>query len=204
MKPTKQTILHDPANGKHGNCFSAVLASLLHVPIDAVPVFSNPSSWQLQLNEWLRPYGLCYMQIGGLKDWIDSVGIAGLHHEQAGNTLRSNDVLHSVVAVDCGPVFDPHPDDTGLTNNVANGVFVSLTPWVAASGASRIAELEAQLEAATKRKAKDVALLSGFVDALEEIAGSSSLTATPKQFAVHLQRIAKNSLLAAADALGEK
>lgn len=90
------------------------------------------------------------MQIGGLKDWIDSVGIAGLHHEQAGNTLRSNDVLHSVVAVDCGPVFDPHPDDTGLTNNVANGVFVSLTPWIAASGASRIAELEQQLEAARK------------------------------------------------------
>lgn len=150
MQPTKQTILHDPANGKHGNCFSAVLASLLHVPIDDVPVFSNPFSWQLQLNEWLRPYGLCYMQIGGLKDWIDSVGIAGLHHEQAGNTLRSNDVLHSVVAVDCGPVFDPHPDDTGLTNNLANGVFVSLTPWVAASGASRIAELELQLEAARK------------------------------------------------------
>lgn len=68
----------------------------------------------------------------------------------------------------------------------------------------RIAELEAQLEAATKRRAKDTALLSGFVDALEEIAGSSSLTATPKQFAVHLQRIAKNSLLAAAKALGEK
>lgn len=69
---------------------------------------------------------------------------------------------------------------------------------------TRIAELEAQLEAATKRRAKDTALLSGFVDALEEIAGSSSLTATPKQFAVHLQRIAKNSLLAAAKALGEK
>ena len=26
MTPTKQTVLHDPANGLHGNCLSAVLA----------------------------------------------------------------------------------------------------------------------------------------------------------------------------------
>ncbi len=40
MKPTKQTVLHDPANGKHGNCLSAVLASLLHLPIEAM-IFSS-------------------------------------------------------------------------------------------------------------------------------------------------------------------
>lgn len=56
MKPTKQTVLHDPANGKHGNCLSAVLASLLHLPIEDVPVFSEPHpKWQQDLNEWLRP-----------------------------------------------------------------------------------------------------------------------------------------------------
>ena len=38
MIPTTQTILHDPDNGKIGNCLSAVLASLLHLPIELVPL----------------------------------------------------------------------------------------------------------------------------------------------------------------------
>ena len=130
MKPTKQTVLHDPANGKHGNCLSAVLASLLHLPIEDVPVFSEPHpKWQQDLNEWLRPFGLAYLQIGRFDEWCAEVGVKGCHHEVAGPTKRSNDVLHACVGVDGVPVFDPHPDDTGLTEVQSSGVFIALEPW---------------------------------------------------------------------------
>ena len=62
MKPTKQTILHDPAKGLHGNCLSAVLASLLHLPIEDVPLFITPETWVKDLNAWLRPFGLAYLR----------------------------------------------------------------------------------------------------------------------------------------------
>jgi hypothetical protein len=45
MKPTKQTVLHDLSNNQHGNCLSAVLASLLHIPIGDVPLFVTPETW---------------------------------------------------------------------------------------------------------------------------------------------------------------
>ena len=49
----KQTIEHDPEKGNCGNCFSAVLASLLDIPIEDVPVFSG-EGWLLRVNEFLR------------------------------------------------------------------------------------------------------------------------------------------------------
>jgi hypothetical protein len=50
MIPVKQTVLHDPANGKVGNCFSAVLSSLLHIPIEDIPMFQDPLNWIKDLN----------------------------------------------------------------------------------------------------------------------------------------------------------
>lgn len=132
MIETKQTILHDPANGKHGNCFSAVLASLLHIEIDTVPVFKNPQTWRKDLNVWLRQFGLCYMAVNGFDAYAIQNGIKGLWHETAGATNRSNDVLHACVSEDCKVVFDPHPDGSGLTNIEEHGVFISLNPWITA------------------------------------------------------------------------
>ncbi len=135
MIPTKQTVLHDPANGKHGNCLSAVLSSLLHVPISEVPVFSAPHpQWQRELNSWLRQFGLAYLQIGTFDEWCNEVGIVGCHHEIAGPTRRSNDVLHACVGVDGVVVFDVHPDATGLTEVQSSGVFIALEPWRLSAG----------------------------------------------------------------------
>ena len=147
MIPTKQTILHDPANGVHGNCFSAVLASLLHVDISTVPVFTDPKSWQRQVNDWLRPFGVAFMQLSGVPDACGELAIMGMHHEKCGNTQRSNEVLHSVVAVDGEAIFDPHPDASGLVNEVTCGVFLSLEPW-------RVATLERELSEAKEREAR--------------------------------------------------
>lgn len=130
MNPTKQTVLHDPANGKHGNCFSAVLASLLHLPIEDVPVFSSPApKWQQELNAWLRPFGLAYMQIGTFDEWCADLNISGCYCEVGGKTNRHADVSHACVGRDGMPILDPHPDDTGLTEVEASGVFIVLEPW---------------------------------------------------------------------------
>lgn len=128
MIPTKQTTLHDPDNGVIGNCLSAVLASLLHLPIDKVPVFYS-ETWMKDLNTWLQQFGLAYCLIDGFDAYIDAYAIKGLWHEIYGNTIRSADVLHACVAKDGEFIFDPHPDDTGLKNVVGYGFFIVLEPW---------------------------------------------------------------------------
>jgi len=61
--------------------------------------------------------------------YIDAYGINGLWHEISGNTSRSKDVYHAVVAKDGEVVFDPHPDNTGITKISCHGFFIALEPW---------------------------------------------------------------------------
>lgn len=129
MKPTTQTILHDPENGLHGNCFSAVLASLLHLPIESIPVFSDREDWRKEVNDFLRPYGLAYMIVSDFDTYCEENGISGCHHEIAGFTKRSADVWHACVAADGNLIFDPHPSRDGLTEAKAHGLFIALRPW---------------------------------------------------------------------------
>lgn len=137
MIPTKQTILHDPENGQHGNCLSAVLASLLHLPIDEVPVFKDTATWRRDLNAWLRPFGLAYLELQAGGAWMADFGIEGLHHEVYGPTQRGGDVLHACVGVDGAMVFDPHPDGTGLVAHDGLSVFIALRPWESAAASAR-------------------------------------------------------------------
>lgn len=135
MIPTKQTVLHNPAEGHFGNCFTAVLASLLHLPIDQVPHFydardTKDTQWLARVNEWLRPYGLGYVEIdASLTALMSEIKLQEVHHEICGNTSRYAETLHSCVAIDGKVAFDPHPDDSGLTKPRALGMFVALRPW---------------------------------------------------------------------------
>ena len=130
MIPTTQTALHDPDNGVIGNCLSAVLASLLHLPIESVPLFVNDETWVKDLNAWLRRYGLAYIEFNrDFKQSLAVYGIQGLHHEVAGLSPRFADVLHSCVGLDCEMAFDPHPSRDGLTALKSYGIFVALEPW---------------------------------------------------------------------------
>ncbi len=130
MIPKPQTILHDPENGKFGNCFSAVIASLLHLSVDEVPVFSN-DRWQIELNAWLKPYGLAYInfELAAFSQALKDFGIQGCHHEVAGPSPRSTDVHHACVGYDSELVFDPHPGRAGLQQITSCGIFVALEPW---------------------------------------------------------------------------
>ena len=80
-------------------------------------------------NEWLHQFGLAYCMVEGFDCYMDAYGIKGIWHEISGNTVRSNDVLHACVAKDGEFVFDPHPDDCGLTKITCYGFFIALEPW---------------------------------------------------------------------------
>lgn len=127
MRPTKQTVLHSPEEGQNGNCFSAVLASLLHLPIELIPYFAGYAEWRRDLNQWLRQFGLAYLEVNACD--LKEHGIEGLHHEVAGTSPRSDDVLHATVGLDGAIVFDPHPSDAGLAKVETYGLFLVLEPW---------------------------------------------------------------------------
>lgn len=133
MIPTYQTILHNPANGQHGNCMSAVIASLLHLPIESVPVFTDPNTWRADLNRFLRRFGLAYIEIVDFGKWCEDTDIRGCYHEAAGPSPRMPDVFHACVGVDGKVVFDPHPGAEGLDDVQTGGVFIALKPWLMAS-----------------------------------------------------------------------
>lgn len=128
MIPIKQTVLHDPENGKIGNCLSAVMASLLHLPIEEVPTFHD-GDWLVALNTWLRKYELAYVTMNYLD--VKTLGIEGCYHELCGLTVRSGEkrVYHACVGKDGYTVFDPHPSNDGLIEPEFIGFFISLNPW---------------------------------------------------------------------------
>ena len=130
MNKVKQTVLHDPDNGLHGNCLSAVLSSLLHIDIDLIPTFSS-ATWVCDLNNWLRPHGLAYLELSVGQSYLQQIGISGLHHTLCGTSPRNAKVSHAVVGIDGVLAFDPHPDDTGLAEgSIVYGMFLALSPWM--------------------------------------------------------------------------
>ena len=148
MKPQKQTILHDPDNGKFGNCFSAVLASLLHIDINEIPVFKEKETWKKEVNKFLRPYNLAFFDFMDYPEAAEFGGVVGLYHEQAGNTVRGKECSHATVAIDGKVVFDPHPNGDGLAEVYDySGVFVCLEPWQLIEAKREIESLRQQLAA---------------------------------------------------------
>ena len=110
MKPVDQTTFGYP----HGNCFSACVASLLELPIDAVPFFMGAGDdWYEKFSLWLSFHGKGFYPVG-FKLEKNGLGWtpAGLHI-LTGKSPRG-DFLHSVVARGRSIVHDPHPDRTGL------------------------------------------------------------------------------------------
>ncbi len=132
MIPTDQTTFRDNATGSRGNCLSAAIASLLHLPIDDVPLFIE-NDWRRKLNKFLRPYGVAFLALNDIDPVALKVlhGIEGLNHTLSGMSPRG--IRHSCVGLDGKLVFDPHPDRSGFDekfrHDIYPGVFVILEPW---------------------------------------------------------------------------
>lgn len=111
-----QTILHDPSlteeqinTGRHvlGNCMQAAIASVLKMPIDAVPHVVQFVWWPQALELWLRQFDLTLKseQIDTIPERLCIV---------SGTSPRG--VSHVVVAHAGEIVWDPHPSRDGLVS----------------------------------------------------------------------------------------
>lgn len=96
--------------GTNGNCWEAVMASILECPLENVP-FWKDKFWFLKYHQWLwKNYGL---DLIFLNPQHKPSKLAG-YHEISGKSERG--LLHSCVGFNGEIVFDPHPDDTGLVS----------------------------------------------------------------------------------------
>ena len=110
MTPVFQTKM-----GEGGNCFSACLASIFDLPIDAVPNFfetcgHEDTAWWKGVRDWLRPRGLgvIFLQLASpehLKLFEGYLIVSG---------KSSRGLYHATIWRDGVMVHDPHPSGTGI------------------------------------------------------------------------------------------
>lgn len=105
-----QTILFESElqeRGIYGNCLQAAVASLLGLPLDAVPHFSTFAWWPQALNLWAhgRQLKVCGERTDTIPDRRCIVG---------GKSPRA--VAHVVVGNHGQVVWDPHPSRDGLVS----------------------------------------------------------------------------------------
>jgi hypothetical protein len=118
MKPVDQEFLHNAANNVQGDCFRAVMASILELPIASVPHFAalyrDIHEFWNQAYDWLEAQGYEYTftteRPEGALDY----------HTLGGPSPRNNGTFHLVVALNGIMVHDPHPSRAGIVYDPAN------------------------------------------------------------------------------------
>ncbi|HEX6992377.1 MAG TPA: hypothetical protein VF151_10845 [Gemmatimonadales bacterium] len=119
------------------DCLQAVVASLLHLPLADVPSFRG-ENWQANLNRWLAPWGLAYIQVKDFARWAIEFGIAGCHHELTGPSRAERKQLHATVGVDGRLAHDPDPSRAGISAVRYSGIIIALRPWEAVERAGLV------------------------------------------------------------------
>lgn len=117
MSEHTQTILAGRTDGVHGNCMQAAIASLLDLPLDAVPHFAQFTWWPQAIEFWAR----------GRQLTVKVVDIDSMPTRRCIVAGRSPRGIEHVVVVDGGEVvWDPHPSRDGLSS-IAEAWFFE--PW---------------------------------------------------------------------------
>ena len=118
MTPQKQTVFSDEEKGTVGNCFTACIASLFDMPIEEVPHFASyGTDWFDVFYKFLKetPFEINgTWQTNNNPDWKTFEGIDG-YVIVAGGSPRGVKNGHAVIYKNGEPFFDPHPDDTFVT-----------------------------------------------------------------------------------------
>ena len=114
MRPVKQTKLFSKEGGHSGNCYAAVMASMLDIPLWMVPPFEDGfgrSEWyETRASEWLaKMFGLKIVHHEGHPvDELPEFYVA------SGKSPRG--VSHAVVYSKGVMVHDPHYSDSGIAS----------------------------------------------------------------------------------------
>lgn len=126
MKPVDQTTFGNPG----GNCFSACIASLLHLPIGDVPYFMSndpqSSAWIPKLTAWLKPFGLYPLMLSA------NAFVPGYHILQGVSPRREGGNVggHAVIGQGDVCVHDPHPSKAGIRAVKGKIVLVPYEPML--------------------------------------------------------------------------
>ena len=112
MKPVAQTVFGSP----DGNCLAACIASILELPIEAVPVTGHAGKWDKELTAFLEPRGYAWIWIdyrklpapGEGEDW-PFYWTNNLYWIASGPSGRG--LPHSVVCKAHEMVWNPSPGD---------------------------------------------------------------------------------------------
>jgi hypothetical protein len=91
-----------------GNCFSACVASLLHLSVEDVPYFMGHDDWYEEFSKWLKPHGFVPLTFR-LDGWTPPEGVLCI---LGGKSPRGS---HACVGRGKKIVHDPHPSRDGLT-----------------------------------------------------------------------------------------
>ncbi len=136
MKPVDQTIMHEPENGRYGDCFRCCIASLLELPAEQVPHFcedGQPTNWYVKLKAWLAQFDLTFIEIDVSQDggaaWREAFKDCeiSVYHTIVARSPRFPTENHSVVGLNGNVVFDPHPDRAGLAGGETSFGFLVKT-----------------------------------------------------------------------------
>lgn len=136
MKPVDQNLFgNDPVNHIYGNCFQACIASILEMPLEAVPHLAgnaekNGTNWREDTNMFLKQFGLHLISVPPehLSPRRKDGGPMLLgYYLMAGQTTRGFG-LHAVIGKDGEMVHDPHPSRAGILAIEQIDFFVPLDP----------------------------------------------------------------------------
>ncbi len=121
MKPVEQTKMTPP----NRDCFAACVASILELPLNEVPNYSQEGEWWVEWSKWLSPRGLYFLK-------FSDKGGKGEEYLQGFHIITgksySGDWNHSVVGYGGVIVHDPNPKQGGIRSHQWYGVFVALDP----------------------------------------------------------------------------
>ena len=107
MIPVDQEYMHDPETASVGDCFRACIASVLELPIAAVPHFA------LMGNRWGRVLDGFLEGLSREIDFHEGDPPKDMWVIATVQSPRASDVLHSVVWRNGEIAHDPHPSRAG-------------------------------------------------------------------------------------------
>lgn len=131
MIPVMQTKLAGVRCGKDtGNCLAASIASILELPLSAVPHFAMYNNWGDRFRDWMGVRGFAVLQLAfdGNKAIKASCreALRGTYHLMSGPGPRG--CRHTVVGRGGKMVHDPHPDGEGLKDDDEWELFIPFQP----------------------------------------------------------------------------
>lgn len=135
MRPVDQTKFMDTSADGRGDCLRACVASILELPIEAVPDFSADGSYTIGAIAWLQARGYQVLSVQWSGDGYDHSqylscpqGYAVLGGKSPRTYPDGSRAGHAVVGRANGWNFridhDPHPSRAGIVGQVESVVWI--------------------------------------------------------------------------------